>query len=341
MRRVKAQTGAIFSFLRKLFVGAVREFLQDESPQTAAAISYYVLFSLFPLLIFVVGALGLVLQDADLQEDVIDLVLENIPLTEDEGRNTVRDAVEGVAGAASGGLGVIGLLGMGWSASAMFGVIRRALNKAYAVERRRPFVQQKLVDLAMVAGLAVFFLTSISATAVLRIVRDHSEELARVGELAEAMGFFWDLASFLLPLAFSFIAFAVLYTVVPAERRSPADVWPGALFAAAVFEAGKLLFSVYLENFGNYDVVFGSLGAVAAFLFWVYISANILLLGAQITVVYRALRAGEYAEARPPGPKRPLREKLWRTAKGLFVHVPEEKPDGRAPERTGARGRPE
>ena len=81
----------------------------------------------------------------------------------------------------------------------------------------------------------------------------------------------------------------------------------------------KIAFSIYLENFSNYDLVFGSLGAVAAFLFWVYLSANILLLGAEVASEYPRVLRGDYAEARPP-PARPLRETVRARLRGLFVH---------------------
>ena len=87
---------------------SVQEFFDDNCTQMAAAISYYVLFSLFPLLIFLVGILGLVLQNSEAQQDLIDAVLDFIPLSEDEGRDEVSQAVRGVAGGRSGGLGVFG-----------------------------------------------------------------------------------------------------------------------------------------------------------------------------------------------------------------------------------------
>ena len=146
------------SFAATLASSAGRKFLRDDCSQMAAAISYYVLFSLFPLLIFLVGIMGLVLRDESIQQDVIDGVLDMVPLSETEGRNDVTEAVRGVAGVGSGALGVFGLIGMAWAGSSMFGVMRRSLDRAFGAERRRPFVQQKLLDLAMVLGVSVFFL---------------------------------------------------------------------------------------------------------------------------------------------------------------------------------------
>lgn len=294
---------------------ALREFQRDNCMQMAAAISYYVLFALFPLLIFVAGILGLFLRSEKLQHDVVNAILDNVPLDQQEGRRTVTDAVRGVTGAGGTLLGLVGLAGMAWAASNLFTVIRNALNRTYQLEQTRPYFQQKLMDLGLVMGFGVFFLLSIGATAFLRIVRARSGELGYLGHLAHRAGFLWDASSYLIPLGFSFVAFSVLYALVPAAHKRLADVWPGALFAALVFEALKLSFSVYLEHFSRYDLVYGSLGAVVSFLFWVYLSANVMLFGAEVASVYPGLRASGYEE----GPGRPLREGVWRAVRGLFV----------------------
>ncbi|MBI1884732.1 MAG: YihY/virulence factor BrkB family protein [Chloroflexi bacterium] len=298
---------------------ALREFSEDNCTQMAAAISYYVLFSLFPLLIFLVGVLGLFLQNKDLQVKMIDGVLDFIPLSEEQGRNDVTEAVRGVAGVASGALGVVGLLGMAWAGSNMFGAIRRSLNTAFDVEQRRPLVQQKLVDFALMAGLFVFLLASVAATVFLRTVREFSDDIAYLGAAAAAAGFPWDAASFLVPALLTFLAFLALYRLAPAASLRLADVWPGAVAAALLFEVAKVAFTLYLQNFGNYDVVFGSLGAVAAFLFWIYLSANVMLLGAEIAAQYSRLRRGEYAPPEPAEPALPLHERLKSGLKSLFV----------------------
>ena len=297
---------------------SLEEFFADNCTQMAAAISYYVLFSLFPLLIFLAGILGLFLQDSQLQRDIIDEVLDFVPLSEDKGRDQVTEAVEGVAGVGSGALGLFGLLGMAWSASSMFGVIRRSINAAFDLDYRRPLVQGKLLDLAMVPALGLFFLASIAATGFLRVVRQRSEDIPNLGDVADSAGPLWDVASFLLPLVISFTAFGLLYWIVPATNVPARNVWPGAVVAAVLFEVAKILFSIYLEHFSSYDLVYGSLGAVAAFLVWIYLSANIMLLGAEVAAEYPRVRRGDYDQT-PPGPRRPLTESIRARVRSLFV----------------------
>lgn len=313
MRAVPRAATIVALLLRR----SVAEFLDDNCTQMAAAISYYVLFSLFPLLIFLVAVLGLALQDSGLQEDVIEAVLDLIPLTEDEGRDEVSEAVRGVAGIGSSALGILGLLGMAWSGSNMFAVIRRSINIAYDLDQRRPLVWGKLMDLAMVLGVGLFFLASVSATTFLRTVRHFSSEMAVLGEAAQRAGPAWDAASYLLPFTLSVAAFAVLYWLVPAAKVRLRDVWPGALVAAVLFEVGKVGFAFYLEHFSNFDVVYGSLGAVVAFLFWVYISAAVLLFGAEVASEYPRIRAGHYRSAERS--TLPLSHRLLNQVRSLFT----------------------
>jgi membrane protein len=309
--------------LRILLARALRAYARDNCSQMAAAISYYVLFSLFPLLIFTVGVLGILLQDSALQEDVIDVVLDNIPLSQDQGRTDVTKAVRDVASAGRGAVGIVGLIGMAWSGSNMFGTIRRSLNIAYKVDRPRPMVRQKLVDLAMVLAFAPFFLVSIAASAALRLAQAASEEVPVLGDAAQNLGFGWTIGLVLVPLGLSFLAFLFLYWVVPAADLRPRNVWVGALVGALLFEVSKVGFGIYLANFSNFDLVFGSLGAVAAFLFWVYIAANVLLFGAEVAAEQPRVMRGDYDAptdaGAAAGPGLPLGRRLLAFLRGLVL----------------------
>ena len=315
-----ARVREAFAFLKTLVTESVREFGDDNCTQLAAAISYYVLFALFPLAIFVTGVVGLVLQDTQLEQDVIDEIVGFMQVNEDGDRgNDIADAVRNTSGSASGILGVLGLVGAAWAGSNMFGVIRRSINIAYDLEYHRPFVQQKLVDLALVISIGFFFLLSIAATAFLRTTREFSEDLGPLGESAEQVGFVWDAASLLIPLALSFSAFLVLYWIVPNASVKLRDVWPGAAVAAVLFEISKIGFSLYLETLGQSNAVFGALGGVAIFLFWVFISSNILLFGAEVAAEYPRVRRGDYDSGENDGTSEPLLDRVRRSVRRLFI----------------------
>lgn len=309
----------MFRFLKDLVWDTGKQFQMDNCPQLAAAITYYVVFSLFPFLIFLTGVVGLVLNE-EMRSDIVTEVLKQVPLTGTQGRNDVQDAIDAISGANARALGLIGFGALLWSSSSMFNAIRRALNIIYREpEYDRPWVQQKLVDLTLVLGLAVFFMSSVGATGALRIIESRSEDAAWLGDLSQDVGILWTLATYALGLLFSFVAFVVLYTAVPSRSRNLTNAIPGAIVAATLFELSKYLFGFYVTNFRNFDVVFGSLGAIVAFMFWVYVSSQIMLLGAEVTSVYAQIKGRSSRQPRLDGMGLPWYVKVYRAIRRLFV----------------------
>jgi membrane protein len=298
----------------------VGQFSADNCPQLAAAISYYVLFSIVPLLILLVSVFGFVVRDNDIQQEVIDQVMEATPLEQREGENLVSDTLQGVS-RVSGALTIVGVLGMAWSSSAMFGAVRRGLNTVWKADMPRPIVQQKLIDLAMMAGLGLLLAASIAGTTGLRIIRELSDEA--LGPLSTGTSIFWSLLPFVLPGVISLAVFVLIYRYVPNAPNRLGDLWPGALLATVLFETMKNGFALYVAKFNNYDLIYGSLGAAMLFLLWTYLTANILLLGAELSYQYGRLVNGEYAEALA-APGAPIREELRRFVRGLFLREREE-----------------
>jgi membrane protein len=319
--------GFTLTHLRQLVQHTAREFMHDGCTQMAAAISYYVLFSLFPLLIFAVGVLGFALQDSQLQQNLIDAIQENIPLDE-SGDSDVANRVGDIAGAGSGALGLLGLIGMAWAGSNMFAIIRRSLNTAWDIEVARPFARQKLVDFTMMVILGVLFMASLAATGVLRAAERLSSDIPIAGPLSEDLGLAWVFAAFLIPVLVSFAGFFILYWFLPATHVRPREALVGAAVASFLFELGKLGFATYIENFGNYNAVYGSLGTVVIFLFWVYISANVLLIGAELAAEIPCVMRGDYDHpptltpaSITPFPVR-IRHALFGFFRALVIHEP-------------------
>jgi len=309
-----------FAYVKDIVWTAMKRYGEHGGAQLAASISYYVLFSVFPLLIFIVSLVGIFL-DADAQSDVVDEVMSVLPLSEETGRREVESAVDAAAGRGGQALGGLGLVAALWGGSGMFGAIRRSLNIVYEeAAYSRPWVQQKLVDLALVLGVGAFFATSIFATAALRIVQTRSEDLAAIGRLSDDLGFLWTLVSLFVAYLLSLGAFVALYTIVPSRNRNLRSAVPGAILAALLFEIAKNIFGFYVEHFKEFDVLFGSLGAAAVFLFWVFMSAQIMLLGAEFS---RALQLVERSTSKQPrldGFGVPFYVKALRAIKRLFVH---------------------
>lgn len=213
-------------------------------------------------------------------------------------------------------LGLTGLLGLAWTASALFGQIRLALNLAFDVEHRRPLLRQKLVDLGLVLLAGLFFAASSAATGLLEFAGT-LPALDRVPDVA------WGVVTFAVPLAVLVVVFGFLYWTVPAHHHRLGEVWPGAAAAALLFQAAQFLFSLYLSHFGHYDRLYGSLGALVAFLFWTYISAVILILGAELAAEMAARSHAAAAGASPEPVAGPLRARLGRLLRSMVVSDPE------------------
>jgi membrane protein len=272
--------------VKLLLTRSSRKFADDKAGLLAAAIAYWAIFSVFPLLLLLVGFFGLVLDGSELQGRVIDEVLKALPFSEDKGREEVTKAVEGISGARGGVFGVLGLAVAAWSGSNMFGAIRRSLNSVFGYEEGSSLAKEKLRDLAMVAGLAPFFLSSIMVTALLQLAQTTSEELPLIGGSVRVLGPGWDLLSVCVPMVISFAAFSALFVLAPARRNSLRRAWPGALVAAILFEFAKFGFTIYLESVATHEVVYGSLGVMVAFFLWVYLTSSILLFGAEVVCEY-------------------------------------------------------
>jgi membrane protein len=305
-----------------LLYRSLRNFSDHGCGQMAAAISYYVLLSIFPLLIFCVGVIGLFLRDQSLQQELVDAVVDTIPLSQDQGRDEVTRTLREVASTRSSAIGLVGFLTMAWTSSSMFGTIRRSLIVVFEIDSPPPLVPRKIVDLLMVLAFGPFFLASIAATTVLRVAQQESGKLPLIGELPEVLGAGWLVVSLLLPMIASFGAFFGLYLLVPSRGDRWRHLAIGALFAALLFELIKLSFSLYLENFSNYDVVFGSLGAVVAFLFWVFLSASAVLLGGETAAIANRVLQGEFdydLGGRPGAPRRTLPQKVGALLLSLVV----------------------
>ena len=304
---------------------AINGFFGDGAPQSAAAISYYALFSLFPLAIVIVAAFAFVIDDSAARARVIDLALDHVPLREDRGRRELEELLTSVTRDRPA-FGVAGAVGLVVAGSAVMGAIRHALNRAWDVEDPRPPAQGKLLDVLLVLGLGLLVALSFALTLVARLTVSLSAELEQaLGPVGSAVPRLLLELGPVVPSLVAFAAFAILFRVVPATRTRLRDVWPGAALAAVGFEAANIGFAIYLETFANYSAVYASLAAVVAFLVFVFVTANVLLLGAQVAVAWPEVRDG--AAGDEGGGGAPLGERVRRTIAGLFVRVPDE-PDG-------------
>jgi membrane protein len=296
---------------------AVTEFFRDGCTQRAAAISFYALFSLFPLAMLAATVLGLVVSDAEARQRVVDFVLNNLPLSEARGRHDLEVLLLNVTRNVAG-FGLFGLLTLLFAASGVMGSIRHALNAAFDVDDPRPPAQAKALDLLLVVAIGAALTLSLALTIAERFTESLSDAVDTwIPGAGGALAAVIVKLGHLVPLAMAFAVFALLFRLVPSACPKVRDTWPGVLVAAIGYEVAKTGFAIYLGKFANYSAVYASLATVIAFLVFVWVAANVALLGAEVAAQWPTVRSGALDDQ----PGEPLGVRVKGLVKGLFIRT--------------------
>jgi len=291
-----------------LLVNAFKGLSTHHGTQLAAGMAYYALFAIFPAVLVVAAVAGMVLDDPAARADLVDFLLEELPVSTGEGAQEIETLVDGITENA-GALGLIGVLGLMLSASALISSARTSLSFIFGDQITRGAIRGKLVDLLLIIGVGLLFGLSFAVTIVSGLNVDLG---AGIGESIEAV---LDWTGLILPILISAAVFAALYSVLPASRPPLREIWPGALFAALAYELLKRGFSIYLDNFANYGAVYGSLGAIIAFMFFAYLASVVFLVGAEMASLWPRAQRGELQGDPDP---RSFKEKVQGAISGLF-----------------------
>jgi len=257
----------------------------------AAALAYYVFLSLFPFLLVMIAAVGYLLGASPQHVEAVSRALDRVlPSSSVQIQQQLQTIV--AHRAVVGGLGLAGLI---WSASSIFATFSQALRIVWEIKTRPRFLRTRLTALVFLAVAVVLLLVSVVATSAVPII-------ARIPAAGAALRLVelplvWRLASAALSLAVSFITFLALYRIVPAAHIELRHAAAGAAFAAAAWEVAKGGFAWYVQHFANFHKVYGPIGAIVVLLLWIYVSAVISLVGAQVAAVYSQRGRGGLAPA--------------------------------------------
>src|SRR3954452_3705136 len=306
----------ILRTLFRVIPEAVDGYFADRCGQHAAGIAYRVLFSLAPLSIVLVALFGIVLRNDSLRQDVTKQIIDALPLN-NSGSADVTDAIERLASPATA-LGLVFLLVYGWAATGMMASLRAGLEVAMRVQRGRPAVRGKLVDVILIAGAAALVLAVVLLNLAAKVLSRWIEHpLDRVGLDGGLLGQGIRTG---VPVLITVGVVLLLYRFVPARRLKLGDALAGAIITALLLLAISLVSGVIYERTRGLNVVYGSLTVALVFLYSVYLAASALLLGAEVAAAW----------SRPQtGPDEPIVRQVRRVALGLFVHqdVPTPPPD--------------
>ena len=267
---------------------AVTNFIEDSGNHMAAAISYYALFSLFPLTLLAVSIFGIVLRDQGIREQVLSGIISFLPIRDQSIAISLRNVAD-----LGPTLTAVSALGSLWTAGALSAALRSSLDVVFEVPAARPLLRSKVIDYMLLPIIAIPLLGGIALTTAWRLAQAEFGQGVGFVDSPISFSFFWNAGALAIPLVLSFIAFMLTYWLLPNRRLRFRYIWPGALFAALGFEALKVGFAAYVEYFASFNVIYGSVASVIVLLFWVYLSANIVIFGAEVAAEVPHVLHGE------------------------------------------------
>ena len=266
-----------------LFKNTANEWIQDKCPQLGAALAYFTVFSLAPLVLLLLGVFGLIFGSSEQARQKITEQLQYF--IDPSGIKVIQDiaanAAKPQAGILATGIGVILTL---FGASGVFGQLQDALNTIWGVKPKpgagiMDFIRARFLSFAMVGGVCFLLLVSLTVETLLRGISDYLKNLMPGGHIL-------GLALFLIfDLAVIVLLFAMIFRYLPDAKIAWSDVWVGATLTAALFGLGKFALGLYLGS-GAAGSAYGAASSLITLLLWIYYAAQILLFGAEFTQVY-------------------------------------------------------
>jgi membrane protein len=290
-----------------LLKASVRGFVDDDCPTMAAALSYYTVFSLPPLLLLILLLVGALMDPQDVH-GTLQSQLQSLmgPGAGQAVRSILSHAeLPGSQGLIATAVG-IGALVLG--ATGVFGQLQAALNRAWQVEPDRSrgglrsFLVKRVFSFGMILGLAFLLLVSLVLSAALAAFGDRLGRMLPDGLSGSVL----QAVNFGVSFAVISLVFAAIYRVLPDARIRWRDVWVGAVVTALLFVIGKTLIGIYLGR-SNPGEAFGAAGSLALLLVWVYYSSMIVLFGAEFTQAWAERRGSGVVPE--PGAVHAVREK--------------------------------
>ncbi len=291
----------------------INDWIDDRATTLAAALSYYTVFSIAPLLIIAVAVAGFFFGEDAVRGDVY---RELEGLLGSSGAKVIEDMMVSASNRKDGTLAtVIGIVILLFGASGVFSQLQETMNIIWKAKPPKingilNWIRLRFLSFAMVVGIGFLLLVSLLITAAISAVGRYLE-----GKTPGWEGL-WHLINAGVSLGIISLLFAMIYKVLPDTRVEWRDVWLGALVTAILFSLGKLGIGIYL---GKTSVAssYGAAGSVAILLIWVYYSAQILFLGAEFTQVYASYRRErlkartEHDAQAEQDPRHPIPPSTW------------------------------
>src|SRR3954471_20221382 len=280
------------AFLKRLY----EEYENDSVADSAAALSYYFVFALFPFLFFLATLTAFVPFVRQSVQTILSRAHAILPA---QAVGLIDTHLRGLVETPRPHLLTVGLLATLYSASRGVDALRKTLNLAYDVKESRPWWKTELVAFGMTIGGAVLVLIAITA---LTAGGSAGFWLARHVGIADQYVLVWSWLRWPITAAVNMLCAALAYYVLPDVKQQFKFITPGSVIGTLVWLVSTWGFSKYAENFGSYNVTYGSIGGVIVLLTWFYISGFIFMMGGEVNaIIEHASPDGKDSGARVPG----------------------------------------
>jgi len=283
MSRVKSKTRAFPKELKSLLTtvfrtlkGAFTTFTLAKGAEAAASISYYTLFSIFPLLLSILAIGSFFIDQATIEREMLNLLPNLLPVSQDFILTNVQQVFK-----LRGAISSISVVGLTWSATAVFTTIIRNINAAWPAAAPHSFIRMRLWSLAIIAAMVLLLILS-SFSLTLRHFLNNLGIPFDYSLISDFLSsFFYEKV---LPILVQVVIFFSLYFWVPQIKVKKMSALTGAVVATCLWQLITTVFSAYLASgLARYEIVYGSLGKMIALLAWIYLSSWIILFCAHLT----------------------------------------------------------
>jgi membrane protein len=257
-----------------------RDFTTDRGPQWAAAISYYGLLSVFPLLLAII-TVGTVIFDPE-PEEIVGMITEQLGDLLPAGEQEIGEIVEGAIEAGAT-VGIVSVMALMWSGSRVFSALTVALNIFFDVDEPYGFVKRTAIELGMLLSIGLFFVVALFSRWIVSYL------WGALNWFPEAQDFLqtWlvEITSGVLLL----LAIFLMYRFIPRRDVDWKVALLSAFLATLAIVLARPIFTGYVENFAEFNVIYGSLGVLVILIIWAWLTALLILLGAEFASHWQML----------------------------------------------------
>jgi membrane protein len=321
---------SVFPLLKETF----QEWKDDDALDLGAALAYYTIFSIAPLLLVVIAIAGFAFGREAVQGQLVGQIEG---LVGRQGAEAIQTMVANAGRHGSGVLAsVIAVVTILFGATGVFGQLQKTLNKIWDVEPKpglgvKGLLKARALAFGMIVGIGFLLLVSLVVSTALTALGSYFTGMFPGAEVL------LRIVSLVVSFAVITLLFAMIYRVLPDVEISWRDVWAGAIFTTLLFTLGKYLIGLYLGH-SSVASIYGAAGSLVVVLLWIYYSSQILFLGAEFTQVY-ARKYGAQIVPSPDARRVPGRERGEKKSRGAPKRPPSGLRDRPPAVRSGGAGR--